>query len=69
MLTPIEKEIKIYKKKRKEAPTGNSPMGATPHKAVTSRFPQAGGNRTSEAPGVILDPTLGDEGVETLPPQ
>ena len=40
------------------------PMGATPHKAVTSRFPQAGGNRTSEAPGVVFDPTTGDEGVE-----
>ena len=43
-------------------------MGATPHKAVTNRFPQAGGNRTSDAPGVIFDPTLGDEGVETPPP-
>ena len=29
---------------RKEAPTGNSPMGATPHKAVTNHFPQVGGN-------------------------
>ena len=36
---------------RKEAPTGKTPMGATPHKAVTNRFPQVGGNRTSEAPG------------------
>ena len=54
---------------RKEAPTGNVPMGATPHKAVTNRFPQAGENRTSEAPGVVFDPTLGDEGVETPPPQ
>ena len=43
-------------------------MGATPHKAVTNRFPQAGGNRTSEAPGVVVDPTLGDEGMETPPP-
>ena len=43
-------------------------MGATPHKAVTNRFPQEGGNRTSEAPGVVFDPTLGDEGVETPPP-
>ena len=43
-------------------------MGATPHKAVTNRFPQVGGNRTSEAPGVVFDPTLGDEGVETPPP-
>ena len=41
---------------------------ATPHKAVTNRFPQAEGNRTSEAPWVVYDPTLGDEGVETPPP-
>ena len=41
-------------------------MGAIPHKAVINRFPQVGGNRTSEAPGV--DPTLGDEGVKTPPP-
>ena len=34
-------------------------MGATPPKAVTNRFPQVGGNRTSEAPRVIFDPTLG----------
>ena len=40
-------------------------MGETPHKAVTSRFPQPGGNRTSEAPRVVFDPTLGGEGVET----
>ena len=33
-------------------------MEATPHKAVTNRFPQEGGNQTSEAPG----------GVETPPP-
>ena len=50
---------------RKEAPTGNAPMGATPHKAVTNRFPQEGGNRTSEAPGVIFDPITGGGGVET----
>ena len=50
---------------RKEAPTGNAPMGATPHKAVTNRFPQEGGNRTSEAPGVIFDPIIGEGGVET----
>ena len=50
---------------RKEAPTGNTPMGATPLKAVTNRFPLAGEKQTSEAPGVIFDPTIGDEGVET----
>ena len=29
---------------RKEAPTGNTPMGAIPHKAVTSHFSQEGVN-------------------------
>ena len=29
---------------RKEAPTGNAPMGAIPLNAVTNRFPQVGGN-------------------------
>ena len=43
-------------------------MGAIRLKAVTNRFPQVGGNRTSEAPGVVFDPTQGDEGVETPPP-
>ena len=43
-------------------------MGATPHKAVTNRFPQVGGNRTSEAPGVVFNPTTGDEGMENPPP-
>ena len=40
-------------------------MGATPHKAVTNHFPQVGGNQTSEAPGVVFDPTTRGEGVET----
>ena len=42
---------------RKEAPTGNAPMGATPLKTVTNHFPQVGGNRISEAPRVVFDPT------------
>ena len=50
---------------RKEAPTGNVPMGAIPLKTVTSRFPLAEENQTSEAPGVVFDPTTGEEGVET----
>ena len=50
---------------RKEAPTGNAPIEATPHKAVTNRFPQVKGNRTSETPGVVFDPTTGGEGMET----
>ena len=54
---------------RKEAPTGNAPMGATPHKAVTNCFPQVGGKRTSQAPGVVFNPTTKGEGVETPPPQ
>ena len=48
---------------RKEAPTGNAPMGATLLKAVSNRFPQVGGNRISEAPRVIFDPILGGEGM------
>ena len=43
-------------------------MGAIPHKAVTNRFPLAEENQTSEAPGVVFDPTTGDEGLETPPP-
>ena len=38
-------------------------MGAIPHKAVTNRFPLPEENQTSEAPGVIFDPTTGDEGM------
>ena len=50
---------------RKEAPTGNAPTGAIPHKAVTNHFLPIGENKTSEAPGVVFDPTIGEEGVET----
>ena len=42
-------------------------MGAIPPKAVTNRFPQVGGNRTTEASEVIFDPIQGDEGMETPP--
>ena len=55
-------------KTRKEAPTGNAHIGAIPHKAVTNRFPLKEENQTSEAPGVVFDPTTGDGGVETPPP-
>ena len=41
---------------RKEAPTGNAPMGAIPPKAVINRFSQVGGNRTTEASGVVFNP-------------
>ena len=50
---------------RKEDPTGNVPMGATPLKTVTNRFLPAWENQTSEAPGIIFNPTIGEEGVET----
>ena len=53
---------------RKEAPTGNTPMGAIPPKAVTNRFLLTEANKTSEAPEVVFDPTIGDGGVETPPP-
>ena len=53
---------------RKEAPTENALMEAIPLKAVTNRFPQVGGNRNSETPRVVFDPTQGDEDVETPPP-
>ena len=43
-------------------------MGAIPHKAVINHFPQSGGNRTTEASGVIFDLTPGGEGVDTPPP-
>ena len=52
---------------KKEAPTGNTPMGVSPLQAVTNRFPQLGGNRTTEAPEVVFDLTLGNEGVKTPP--
>ena len=53
---------------RKEVPTGNARMGTIPPKAVINRFPLAGENQTSEAPGVVFNPTIGDEGMETPPP-
>ena len=43
-------------------------MGGIPHKTVTNRFPQVGGNQTSEAPGVVFDPTLGDESTSRRSP-
>ena len=43
-------------------------MRAIPLKAVTNRFPQVGGNQTSEAPLVVFNPIQGDEDMETPPP-
>ena len=53
---------------KKEAPTGNAPMGAIPPKAVINCFPQVGGNQTTEASEMVFDPILGDEGMKTPPP-
>ena len=41
---PIKISPFVIPTTRKEAPTGNPPMGATPHKAITNRFPQEWGN-------------------------
>ena len=40
-------------------------MGAIPLKAVTNPFPREEENPTSEAPGVVFDPTIGEGDVET----
>ena len=53
---------------RKDAPTGNTHMGAILPRAVTNRFPEVGGNQTKEASEVIFDHIQGDEIVETPPP-
>ena len=43
-------------------------MGAIPPTAVINRFSQVGGNQTTQASEVVFDPTQGDEGMETSPP-
>ena len=53
---------------KKRAPTGNAPMGATPHKAVTNHFPQVQANRISEAPGIVLTPPQGARAWKPLSP-
>ena len=68
VLDPVKTSPFMVPTIRKEAPTGNAPMWATPHKAVTNCFPQVGRNQISKAPGAIFDPTLGDKGIETPPP-
>ena len=49
---------------RKEAPTGNAPMGPIPPKALTSHFPPTEKDKTSEVPGVVFGPTIGEGGME-----
>ena len=68
VLDPIKISPFLVPTIRKEAPTGNAPMGATPHKAVTNRFPQVGKTEFQGLQGSLFDPTLGDEGMETPPP-
>ena len=41
------------------------PYGAIPPKAVTYHFPEIEENKSSEAPGVVFDPTTGEAGVKT----
>ena len=53
---------------RKETATGNAPMGPIPPKAVINRFPQVGGNRTTEASEVIFDPPKGTRAWKPLLP-
>ena len=51
VLDPIKISPFVVPTIRKEAPTGNAPMEATPFKAVTNRFPQVRGNRISDSKG------------------
>ena len=53
---------------RKEAPTGNTPMGATPHKAVTSHFPQVGETELQRLQGSFSTPQQGTRVWKPLPP-
>ena len=53
---------------RKEAPTGNAPMGATPHKAVTNRFPQVGETELLRLQGSFLTPQQGARAWKPLSP-
>ena len=41
---------------RKEAPAGNAPIGAIPHKAVTNRFPQEGETELQRLQGSFSTP-------------
>ena len=68
VLDPTKTSPFVVPTTKEKTPTRNTPMVAIPLKAVTNHFPQVGGNPTQEASGVIFDPTQGDEGVETPPP-
>ena len=46
----------VVPRTRKEAPTENAPMGATPHKAVTIHFPQEGETELQRLQGLFSTP-------------
>ena len=64
VMHPIKTRLFVVPTIRKKAP-----MGATPHKVVTNRFPQVGENQHSEALGPVFDPIPKGEGVETPSPK
>ena len=53
---PIKINPSMVPTVRKEAATGNVPMGATPHKAVTNHFFQAGEIEQQRLQGSFLTP-------------
>ena len=66
---PIKTSPYVVPTSRKEAPTGNAPMGASPPKACSNQsFSSGGGNQTWEAPGVIFDLTPRGKALETPSP-
>ena len=56
VLDPTRTSPFVVPTRKEAAPTGNAPMGAIPHKAVTNHFPQA---------GAVFDPIIGEGDVET----
>ena len=56
VLDPVKISPFVVPTIRKEAPTGNAPMGATPHKAVTNRFPWVGETEFQRLQGSFLTP-------------
>ena len=58
-LTCLSKSLAHILQRELYSMDNTSLLSLLPHKAVINRFPQTGGNQTSEAPGVIFDPILG----------
>ena len=54
--------------KKKRGSNRKRPYGGNSSQTSNQSFSSGRGNQTSEAPGVVFDPTQGDEGVETPPP-